>query len=129
MPTIQKVIEIHDSLVNLIKNDKELGYSIPKSARLTFAKNLNLAIPVVEAFSKTHNALVAQYGEQDAKGQLNVTDPKKLDAFFLERSSALNSEADIANEFESVRFSDFPEGVSIDLIALMIRTGLLDVNA
>lgn len=128
MLTIKTVLEAHDALVNLIKNDKELGYEIPKQARLTLAQNLNLAIPVAEAFSKVHNALVAKYGTTDKQGNLNVTDKDKKDAFFLERTNELEQESTV-EAFTPVKLSDFPGNVHVDLIALMLRTNMIDINS
>lgn len=126
--TIQDVIQAHDALVNLIQNDKEQKYSIPKGARLKLAKNLNSCIPVVEQFSKVHNALVATYGSKQKDGSLNVTDAEKMKSFTLERQNELNALTDI-QEWEVIGFSEFPEQVSVDLIALCIRTGMVDVNS
>ncbi len=123
--TIQQVVQGHEALVNLIKNDKEEKYTIPLAARVILAENLNLTIPVVEEFSKQHNALVAKYGEKQQDGSYKVTDTEKNKVFQIERQDYLNTESDV-DSFQTIRLTDLGQSqLSIDLVALLLKTGTL----
>lgn len=125
--TNQHVVQVHEALVALIKNDKEEKYSIPVAARVVLAENLNLTIPVVEEFGKQHNALVAKYGEKQADGSYKVTDPEKNKAFQLERQAYLNEDSNPTVEaFGTFTVADLgSDQLTIDLIALLLKTEVL----
>jgi hypothetical protein len=123
--TIKEVNLAHDALVNLVKNDAEQKYNIPVAARLVLADNLNIIIPVVESFLKVHNALVQKYGTKQANGAMDVTDPTKREAFFLERQNEENQDSGI-EAFGSITVADLGDGwMAVDLLALLIKTGML----
>ncbi len=111
--------------MNLIKNDKEEKFSIPKDVRLVLAENLNKTMGAVTEISKQHNALVAKHGKKDDKGSY-VIDPayEQAKVFFIEKQDFLESASEVES-LETVNYADLPEGVTIDLLALLLRTGML----
>lgn len=123
--TNEKVIQAHEALVTLVKNDKEQQFRIPKEVRLALANNLNQTIPVIEDYSKQHNALVASLGVKGKDGQYTI-EPGTAAAgqFNIERQNLVHSDSAVSH-FETIRYDQFPEGVSIDLLALLLRTGML----
>lgn len=122
--TNDQVIKVHAALDALVQADRQQKYTIPKSARISLGRNLSKAIPVIEDYSKQHNALVAKNGHKDKQGQYTIEDQKSKDVFSIERGDLGAQETDV-EAFEAVSFADLPEGVPIDLVALMLRTGLL----
>jgi len=126
--TIQQVIQGHEALVTLLKNDKEEKFKIPFHARWVLAENLNRTIPVVEEFTKQHNALVAKYGSKQPDGNFSISDKSKEPVFQMERTNLLNSDSDIES-FGAVNVVDFgADNIQIDLLALLIKTGMLSVT-
>lgn len=124
--TNEKVIQAHEALVVLVKNDKEEKYAIPKDVRLILAENLNDTIPVITEYGNQHNALVAKNSTgKDAQGNF-VINPgtENVKVFNMEKQDLLNQPSGVES-FREIRYADLPEGLSIDLLALLLRTGML----
>lgn len=110
----------------LVKNDKEERFSIPKAIRMALAENLNKTIPVVTSYSSQYNGLVAKNATgKDAQGQFVIeAGSENVKVFNMEKQDLLNQDSGV-DSFGSVSYNDLPEGVSIDLIALLLRTKML----
>lgn len=123
--TNQDIIQAHEALVTLIKNDKDERYAIPKAAREVLADNLNLTIPVIEDFSNRHNALVRKYGKADNKGGFEIAPGSANEpAFKLERQDMLHSDSGV-DKLGTVSMGDLPDSVAIDLLALLKRANMI----
>lgn len=125
MLTNKEAIEAHEALVTLIKNDKDEKYDIRRETRNVLADNLNLTIPVIEAFSATHNKLVQKYGKPNNKGEYEIKPGSDGEApFKLERDGLLAGESDIES-LHQIQLKSLPDNVAIDLLALMKRAGIV----
>lgn len=123
--TNETVIQAHEALALLIKNDKEERYVIPKASRQILAANLNRTFPVIEKFSNMHNALVRQYGKSDNKGGYEIKPgSENEDAFKVEKNNLLQEDSGIES-LGTVTLNDLPDNVAIDLLAMLQRSGQL----
>lgn len=123
--TNEKVIQAHEALVALVKNDKEERFAIPKAVRMILAENLNATIPVMASYPNQYNALVAKNGKQNAQGQWEIpAGSEGAKVFAIEKQDLLNQPSSVES-FQTFSYSDMPEGLSIDLLSLLLRTGML----
>lgn len=124
--TTENVIQAHESLVALIKTDKEEKTKISKDVRFKIAENFNATIPVITDYQAQHNALIAKNGKPDGKGQFAL-DPNSPEGkvFAIEKQDLLNQPSGI-DKFHIFQYKDLPDDMSIDLIALLIKSGMIE---
>jgi hypothetical protein len=122
--TNDQVIRIHAALDGFVQADKQFHFDTTKAFRYAMAKNLNAVIPIIDDYSKQHNALVAKNGRKDKTGQYVVDDDKAKAVFTIERQDLGQQETAIA-EITKIHYEDAPNGLPIDLLGLLIKTGVV----